>query len=77
VTVPNRAPLTAEQVQGLPEGTPVVVIWTGGNGPHRYVIAVDHWGRRYVWDGESERLRYYNELYFVGQEPYHTRVWLP
>lgn len=69
-------PLTEEQVAELPEGAKVIVIWSGGNGPHRYVVAVSEWGRIHVWDGKTEQLRYSgNELRFVGQERYHTRVW--
>lgn len=29
-------PLSQEEVDSLPAGTPVTVIWSGGNGPHRY-----------------------------------------
>lgn len=71
-----RPPLLAYEVEALPEGTPVTVIWSGGNGPHRYVISVDEHGRRYVWNGTSERLRFYNPLLNAGQERYQTRVWL-
>lgn len=68
------APLTEEEVAELPEGAPITVIWSGGNGPHDYTIAVDEAGQRYAWQGE-ERLRFYNLLRFVGQRRYHTRVW--
>lgn len=34
--------LTQEQVNALPEGTAVIVTWSGGNGPHRYTIGVKH-----------------------------------
>lgn len=30
--------LTQDEVDGLPEGTPVLITWSGGNGPHRYTI---------------------------------------
>lgn len=76
---PEGDPLTAAEVATLPEGTPVVVIWSGGNGPHRYTITVDELGKRYAWVTErpgSDRLRFYNPLTFVGQERFHTRVWL-
>jgi molybdopterin biosynthesis enzyme MoaB len=72
-------PLTAEEVEALPEGTPVVIIWSGGNGPHRYRITVDDYGRRYAdayGEGIGEQFRWYNPLRFVGQERFHTRVWL-
>jgi hypothetical protein len=37
-------PLTAGQVEGLPDGTEVEIIWSGGNGPHRYRIQRDRHG---------------------------------
>lgn len=72
-------PLSPEQVQDLPEGQPITVIWSGGNGPCHYLIAVDRKGRRYASmesDFANERLRYYNPLTFVGVEKPRTRVWL-
>lgn len=69
-------PLTEAEVAKLPEGTPVTIIWSGGNGPHQYIITVDYDGTRCAWvERHGERLRYYNPLRFVGQERYHTRVW--
>lgn len=29
-------PLTVEQIKALKPGTPIVVTWAGGNGPHEY-----------------------------------------
>jgi hypothetical protein len=77
VPMPDGDPLLEEEVDQLAEGTPVVVIWTGGNGPHQYVLHVCDRdpGTRYVWDGQNERLRHYNPLRFVGTERYNTRVW--
>jgi hypothetical protein len=73
----TQPPLTAEEVAALAEGTPVVVTWSGGNGPHRYVITVDPRGARYAWPpNRKPHLRWYNPLHFVGQERFHTRVWL-
>jgi hypothetical protein len=74
----ERVPLTADEVATLPEGTPITVTWSGGNGPHAYVITVDKRGNRYAWVPDRDpmgRLRWYNPLRFVGQERYHTRVW--
>ena len=51
------------------------MIWSGGNGPHRYVITVDERGKRYAWTERWENTRFYNHLRFVGQERFHTRVW--
>lgn len=72
-------PLTADEVALLPEGTRVVVIWSGGNGPHEGVIAADegdperYYVPRHLVD--DERMRYYNPLTFVGGQRFHTRVW--
>jgi hypothetical protein len=33
--------LTTSEVSELVEGTPVTITWSGGNGPHDYVIAVE------------------------------------
>ena len=71
---PDGDPLTADEVAALPDGATVVVIWSGGNGPHRYVIAVSG-GDRYAWTGDPGSDRFYNALTFVGQERFHTRVW--
>lgn len=72
----SSAHLSQAEADELPEGARVTVTWSGGNGPHGYVIAVDRYGRRYVWDGTTEALRYYNPLRFVGRERFHTRVTL-
>jgi hypothetical protein len=67
--------LTAAEVEALPEGTPVTVTWSGGNGPHDYVIAVDRWGRRYAWGpSQGDRTKFYNPLEHVGQAKHHTHV---
>lgn len=73
----DAPPLTPDEVAELADGTPITVIWAGGNGPHDYVVSVNDHGTRCAWkdDGE-ERLRFYNPLRFVGQERFHTRVWL-
>ena len=72
-------PLTADEVAQLSDGTRVIIIWSGGNGPHTYVIAADEDDpRRYAViprDVENERMRHYNPITFVGTQRYHTRVW--
>lgn len=75
--LPDGDPLTADEVAELPDGEPIVVTWTGGNGPHPYVVAVDRYGDRYAALNTNldDRLRWYNRLSFVGQERFHTRVW--
>lgn len=67
--------LTADEVAALPEGVAITVLWSGGNGPHQYRIAVDRFGQRYAAT-RDENLRFYNPLQFVGQQKWHTRVWL-
>ena len=76
-------PLTAEQVAELPEGALIEIIWSGGNGPHQYRVHID-WPdeQRYAvslsdWPTpRTPAMLTYNPLDFVGQERYHTRVWL-
>lgn len=71
------APLTEDQVAELEEGTPVTIIWSGGNGPHDYTITVGEDGQRYAMLDRAGRVtRFTNPLRFVGQRRYHTRVWL-
>lgn len=67
----TRGPLTAEQVETLRPGALIEVIWSGGNGPHRYVVHVDKWGRRFAGPPHL-----YNPLDFIGRENFHTRVWV-
>lgn len=75
-TVPGPT-LTNEEVQELPEGQPIEVVWSGGNGPARYVITKDDYGRPYAWVKDLDKtgnLRFYNALTFVGTARFHTRV---
>jgi len=78
VSTPSGDPLTANEVAQLPDGTPIVVKWSGGNGPHEYVIAVDRFGRRFAAVvpalDPTGRLRWYNPLERVGVWPL-TQVW--
>ncbi len=30
--------LTKEEVKALPSGTDITIIWSGGNGPHDYIL---------------------------------------
>jgi hypothetical protein len=77
-TAPDAEPLTAEEVDQLPDGTSIIVTWSGGNGPHRYVLHVDRWGRRYAAvvpeHDPTGAFRTYNPLVGVGAWP-RTRVW--
>lgn len=68
--------LTQEQVNNLADGTAIVVVWAGGNGPHRYgVERVGEVGEPFAMtsggDG-GDGLR----LTKVGTEKGQTQVWL-
>jgi hypothetical protein len=64
----NAGPmLTADEVAALPDGTEVEVVWSGGNGPHRYHI-------RHVRGQVCVDNIYTDPLTFVGSERFHTRV---
>ena len=65
--------LTEEQVADLPDGTEVEITWSGGNGPHRYVIQQDERGT-WATIPDRPRLDRYNRITFVGGESFHTRV---
>lgn len=75
---PEGEPLTSEQVAELADGTPVTIIWSGGNGPHDYVIGVRS-GRRYATSKMpgSDRIDWGSDgpIRFVGQRRPFTRVW--
>src|SRR4051812_26329306 len=62
-------PLTPQEVAALPDGTEVMVRWTGGNGPHGYKIRRE--GNLVCTDN-----LYRDELRFVGPSQPHTEVWL-
>lgn len=74
--------LTAEQIEELPEGTPISVIWSGGNGPHDYLLHHDAFGSYaapnppYEDADVQRRMEVYNPLRFIGDKQFHTRVWL-
>jgi hypothetical protein len=62
--------LTQEEVNKLPVDTRVLVVWSGGNGPHIYTIS----GHR---NGSAIINNYFRDtLDFVGKERFHTRVTL-
>jgi hypothetical protein len=69
-------PLTQVEVEALLEGTAIVIIWSGGNGPHEYTVCRAA-GRVYASrDPSLEQMRTYNPIDFVGPEHFNTRVWL-
>ena len=69
---PTSAPLTRAQVSALPNGTPVIVMWGGGNGPHRYVYRDGCAVMPDVPDWNSDD----GELDCVGGEPMQHKVWI-
>ncbi len=79
----DETPLTAEEVAALPDGKHVVVIWSGGNGPHHYIkTSID--GRPVAASVDDIQYGIVDEVGkslsawpngFVGQEEFHTRVW--
>lgn len=69
---PTSEPLTQAQVSALQNGTPIVVMWGGGNGPHRYVY---HNGCAVMpddpdWNSDD------GELDQVGVELMSHKVWI-
>lgn len=40
--------LTQTEVEALPVGTKVFVKWSGGNGPHWYMIGENKWGNKTI-----------------------------
>ncbi len=44
----NDRLLTQAEVDALPTGTRIQVIWSGGNGPSEYRVLVDEWGTRWA-----------------------------
>lgn len=67
--------LTAEEVEKLPNGTKVIITWSGGNGPHRYVIQRIRYGTIIARMPGEKHLRPKNHtINFVGKERYHTHV---
>ena len=71
--------LTAEDVAALPSGSVVEIVWSGGNGPHRYTIDQADWGTQWragiYSDEQWERVRLNQDpISFVGSEPFHTQI---
>jgi hypothetical protein len=78
---PPYPPLDAAEVAALPVGTPIIVLWSGGNGPHRYTVQRSGDVPVAATADEVARGRLDIEkaldtrIGFVGTERYHTRVW--
>lgn len=60
--------LTQNEVNSLPVGSKVFVLWSGGNGIHAYVITGKFNGISLVNNNNIHCLN------FVGKENYHTKV---
>lgn len=69
------APLTPIELAGLPDGAEVVIIWSGGNGPHRARVHTNGTYSVPLQEAMNGPFRYYNPITFVGSERFHTRVW--
>ncbi len=66
---PNITPLTEQQLQRLPVGSKVEVIWAGGNGPHIYrILRLTEHGMTRVDD------QYKDVLDFIGPDKPYTIV---
>jgi hypothetical protein len=64
--------LTQAEVDALPTGTEVWVVWSGGNGPHRYQIQ-NEGGEAHV---DAKISSNDTRIDFVGKERYNCHVWL-
>ncbi len=57
--------LTPEELAALPEGSPITVLWSGGNGPHKYHLRFSKWGYPYA----ESRGTYVGVLDLIGRPP--------
>ncbi len=63
-------PLTEDDFDALPDGARVVVTWSGGNGPHEYLVRVSQFGQRLiVTDCEAVIGHYFGEASVVTTSP--------
>lgn len=66
--------LTQEQVDALPEGADVFIIWSGGNGPHKYFIK-KWFGRSVAYTKINGKEINVQLLDCAGEHP-RDQVWL-
>lgn len=74
---PNGLPLTSEEVQQLPAGVAICVVWSGGNGPHVYTTERDKWGKvraRCLLPVLHDGMAILHDLDFIGPRPPFTVV---
>ncbi len=64
--------LSQSQVDSLPDGTKVMIVWSGGNGPHKYEVC-SHRGGKYT---KTERGKPAERISFVGKNKPFTLVWV-
>lgn len=69
--------LTEDEVDALPAGTAVVVIWSGGNGPHTYYVHKNRYGQT-LFGSHPPGTKAHDCLHtlpYIGEYPL-TQVWL-
>jgi hypothetical protein len=70
--------LTLDEIKALDEGTEVECVWSGGNGPHRYLVVFDGRGEPYLLSKHVDPdgpMRFYNPVGdFLGDEPPFTVI---
>lgn len=83
MTKPVHVPpyLTQEEVNALPDGTKIVVTWSGGNGPAVYTVRQVKWEGDYRYSVAMYKTRAGAEietgdLDFVGDKKPYTLVTL-
>jgi hypothetical protein len=68
--------LSAAEVEALPVGAHVQILWCGGNGPHHYTLGRNAWGEvTTVTDGPGATEKALR-LDRVGPERYYHRITL-
>jgi hypothetical protein len=67
--------LTQEQVNKLPTGTIVEIIWSGCNNPYQYVVQRDEkHGCVFAWTDRDPDRQMRHQITIVGSERYQTQV---
>jgi hypothetical protein len=84
---PEGEPLTSEEVSALQDGDEIIVRWSGGNGPHKYIVCEiggwlyprsehedEDWFRQHIYK-YTDPLSPTFYLTSYGVERWHTKVW--